>query len=133
MEEFLFLGPKTILQNDLVTTKNTVVLHEDEVDMKYNAPHHFEVYDVHTCGKGSPKLVGKVDFQEGPVKECGINGIANEDAIAMVLARLLCFQKTPYACKENEMAITKLEETLMWLRKRTLGREKKGTVGTSKV
>ena len=31
------------------------------------------------------------------------------------------------------MAITKLEEAMMWLRKRTVGREKKGIIGTHKV
>ena len=31
------------------------------------------------------------------------------------------------------MAITKLEEALMWLRKRTMGRENRGVEGTNKV
>lgn len=33
-------------------------------------------------------------------------------------------------CRENSMAITKLEEALLWLRKRTMGREQRGVEGT---
>lgn len=73
----------------------------------------------------------EIHFQEGPIKECGINGVANEDLIAMVICRLQCFQRSGHACRENEMAIEKLEESLMWLGKRTKGREKRGVEGTS--
>jgi hypothetical protein len=74
-----------------------------------------------------------VNFQEGAIKECGINGVNNEDLILMVIARLQAFQDSPYKCRENAMAITKLEECLMWLRKRTLDREAKGIEGTSEI
>jgi hypothetical protein len=51
----------------------------------------------------------------------------------MVIARLEHFQKSEFQCRENALAITKLEEALLWLRKRTMGREKKGIEGTNKV
>lgn len=123
--------PRTELQHPLATNKYTVIVHES--NMRFNAPHHFEVYDANEETPSDPRVVGVIDFQEGPIKECGVNGIANEDAIVMVLTRLEHFQRSPYACKENEVAIQKLEEALMWLRKRTLGREKRGVEGTNKV
>lgn len=70
-------------------------------------------------------------FQEGPIKENGVNGVCNEDLIAMVICRLEHFQKSEYSCRENAVAITKLEEALLWLRKRTMGREQRGVEGTS--
>lgn len=121
------------LINPLITQKYTEVYREDKADMKYGAPHSFKVCalpDVEHPDRTTP-IVGEVHFQEGPIKECGVNGIANEDALAMVLTRLEHFQRTEFACRENAVAITKLEEALMWLRKRTLGREMRGIEGTS--
>lgn len=117
------------LESDLLTSKYTTVLHEKEFEN--NAPHHFEVYaDI---GQQVPRLVGKVDFQKGPIKEAGVNGVMNEDLLAMVKCRLEHFNQTEFRCRENSMAITKIEEALMWLRKRTTDREQKGIEGTHKI
>lgn len=116
---------KVKLVSGLTTSKYTEVFHEGE--FKFNAPHHFTV--VSTDGI----TVGEVNFQEGPIKENGVNGVANEDLIGMVIKRLECFQGTEYRCRENAVAITKLEESLMWLRKRTQDREARNVEGTSKV
>lgn len=111
------------LKRDLLRTKYTRVLVEE--DFKYNAPHNFEVRRVE-----DDKLVCAIHFQEGPVLECGSNGVGNEDLINMVIERLEHFQRSEYACRENAMAITKLEEALLWLRKRTMAREQRGVEGT---
>lgn len=42
-------------------------------------------------------------------------------------------QDSAYKCRENAIAITKLEEALLWLRKRTMNRERRGVEGTSRV
>jgi len=114
------------LMCDLVTNKHTEVF--EEVDFQFNAPHSFVVKDSHTG-----LVVGDVHFQEGPVKENGVNGVANEDLIGMVIRRLQCFQNSEFTCRENAVAITKLEESLMWLRKRTNGREQRGVEGTRQI
>lgn len=118
------------LQHDLLTSKYTEVYHEDLEEMKYDAPHHFEVAKV-----SSPFTVvlAQINFQKGPIKECGVNGVCNEDLIAMVICRLEHFQTSEFACRENALAITKLEEAMLWLRKRTMGREARGVEGTHKV
>jgi hypothetical protein len=125
------------LEHDLLTSKYTEVWHEEPEEMNYNAPHNFEVLttlsDARKDLSTAPYLLQKIHFQEGPVKECGVNGVMNEDLIAMVITRLEHFQKSEFACRENALAITKLEEALLWLRKRTMGREKKGIEGTHKV
>jgi hypothetical protein len=114
------------LEHDLLTEKYTWVEHEE--DFKHNAPHHFKVW---TNPYGVEDVcVGEIHFQEGPIKEHGVNGVMNEDIIAMVICRLEHFQKSEFACRENEKAIEKLEEALLWLRKRTMGREKRGVEGT---
>ena len=55
----------------------------------------------------------------------------NEDLIAIVIDRMRGFQSGDYACRDNAIALTKLEEALMWLRNRTNGREARGVEGTN--
>ena len=116
------------IKNDLITTKYTEIHCENKDEQKYNAPHHFSVREVETGD-----ILTLVDFQEGPIKEVGVNGVHNEDLIAMVLTRLYSFQESKFACTENEIAIKKLEQALMWLRRRTEGRIIRNVEGTSNV
>ena len=127
------------LEHDLLSDKYTTVFHERYEDMTNGAPHHFEVYtlmkDYNLFGNPGDvdTRVGKVDFQNGPIKEVGVNGVMNEDLIAMVITRLEHFNNTEFMCRENDMAIEKLEEALMWLGKRTAGRAKRNVEGTHTV
>lgn len=109
----------------LLTNKYTRVYHEEEIE--FNAPHHFEVKNT------DGKLLSRIDFQCGPIKESGVNGVSNEDLINMVLVRLKGFQNSEFKCRENAIAITKLEESLLWLRKRTSDREIRNVEGTHTV
>jgi len=74
---------------------------------------------------------GSISFQNGPVKEFGMNGCHQEDLLAIVIDRLESFQSGEYSCRENAIAITKLQEALHWLRHRTNDREDRGVEGTS--
>jgi len=73
-----------------------------------------------------------VHFQEGPIKEAQPNGCFNEDLIAIVIDRLRGFQSGEFACRENALALTKLEEAMHWLNHRTVERQKAGVEGTGK-
>jgi hypothetical protein len=117
------------LNHDLLTTKYTEVYHENPENMKFGAPHHFVVQPT-LLTVGEEYFCQHIDFQEGPIKECGVNGVCDEDLIVMVICRLEHFQKTDFNCRENALAITKLEEALLWLRKRTMARENRGVEGT---
>lgn len=111
------------LNNSLITQKYTKIYEESEYS--YNAPHLFTVNRVE-----DGEELCKIHFQEGPIKEAGVNGVCNEDLIAMVVRRLEGFEDSQFACKENEKAIEKLQEALMWLRKRTMDREARNVEGT---
>ena len=118
------------LKHDLLTSKYTEAFHEDAKQMKFNAPHSFEVWQAGPKDYTEDVPLARIHFQEGPIKECGVNGVCNEDLIAMVIIRLEHFQKSEFACRDNAIAITKLEEAMLWLRKRTMAREKRGVEGT---
>ena len=72
-----------------------------------------------------------IRFQNGPIKENGVNGCQNEDLIIVVIDRLRGAQQGDFACRENALAITKLEEALLWLNYRTNSRVHRGVEGTS--
>lgn len=72
-----------------------------------------------------------IAFQNGPIKEAGVNGISQEALLAIVIDRLRSFQAGQYSCRENAVALTHCETALMWLQKRTRDRMARGVEGTS--
>lgn len=77
----------------------------------------------------SPELLPHF-FQNGPLKETGVNGVSAEALLAIVEHRLTCFQAGPYACRENAIAFTKLQEAMHWLHHRTRERIARNVEGT---
>jgi hypothetical protein len=113
------------LVKNVLTTTNYTEIYKVE-NMEFNAPHGYIIKD-----KDNKKNICSISFQKGPVKEVdSINGIFMEDLISIVIDRLESFQNSEFRCRENAIAITKLEESLMWLRKRTLDRQARGVQGT---
>jgi hypothetical protein len=74
-----------------------------------------------------------LQFQNGPIAEVGVNGITQEVLLAICADRLRAFQAGPYACRENELALTKIEEAQHWLHHRTRARMDRGVEGTHTV
>ena len=84
---------------------------------------------------GYVKGIGiSINWQEGPLgrgadrKEA--NGAFTEGVILAALQRLEFFQLSKFKCRENALAITKLEEALHWLQSRTQRRETQQVEGT---
>ena len=97
-----------------------------------NACHHYRI--VNTDASKDEKLIFNViNFQDGPVKEHGVNGIHNEDLLVIVVDRLEGFQGGIHACRENALALTKIQEALHWLNHRTTTRQQRGVEGTHKI
>ena len=76
-----------------------------------------------------PVQLGCIKFQEGPILESGVNGLAQEDLLAIVIDRLQGFQSGDFACGENGRALEALEMALGWLRQRTADRRTRGVEG----
>lgn len=72
-------------------------------------------------------------FQNGPIKEKGVNGITNENLLAVVIDRLAGFQAGKFRCEQNGIALQKVQEALFWLANRTALREARGVEGTNVV
>ena len=79
---------------------------------------------------GQPAEHATILFQNGPIAEVGVNGVTHEVLLAIVADRLRSFQAGPYSCRENALALTKIEEAQHWLQSRTLARMRRGVEGT---
>jgi hypothetical protein len=80
----------------------------------------------------SGNVLGGANFQNGPIKEFGVNGVTQEVLLATVIDRLRSFQAGPFSCRDNAVALTHCEEALMWLQRRTRDRIKRGVEGQTK-
>lgn len=94
------------------------------------ASHEYRISGVKGPLDHHPIPTIDIRFQNGPLNEVGANGITNEALLAVVIDRLQCFQKGPFACRENALALTKLEESMHWLHHRTRERVARGVEGT---
>lgn len=94
-----------------------------------------------------PTVALHIKFQNGPIQSVeGMNGVTNEALLAVLIDRMRGFQglnpltegglparaPAPFACRENALALTYMEEALMWLQKRTRARLARGVEGTLK-
>lgn len=93
------------------------------------ACHEYEIVSI--SGAGEPDVSCVISFQNGPIQEAGVNGISGEALLTVVIDRLRSFQAGQYSCRENAIALTSLEESLMWLQKRTRDRLARGVEGTN--
>ncbi len=71
-------------------------------------------------------------IQNGPIKENGLNGCQVDDMI-IVATSIIRKLNGEFPCRENSLAITKLEEATMWLEKRTTDRESRGVEGKNEA
>lgn len=108
----------------------TQVIVQDEPNEKSKACHS---YAVVAAENHNSLAFAHVHFQEGPIQESGVNGAHNEDLLMIVIDRLQGFQSSDWNCRENAIALTKIEEALLWLNKRTRDRQSRGVEGTHKI
>lgn len=100
------------------------------------ANHRYEIFGFNTKSNDSDPIKQEpterleILFQNGPINEKGVNGITQEVLLAIVADRLRSFQAGPYACRENALALTKIEEAQHWLQQRTIARMRRGVEGT---
>jgi len=81
---------------------------------------------------GISETVGNIKFQKGPVKQTETNGCFIEDLIVICMDRLEGFQDGDFPCRENALALTKLEDALKVLDERTKDRQERGVEGKFK-
>lgn len=92
----------------------------------------FGAYPIYVISSVNGQADTVLQFQNGTIKDVGINGITNEALLAVVIDRLRDFQTGDYPCRENAIALTNIEHGLLWLQKRTTDRTLRGVEGEHK-
>lgn len=99
--------------------------------------HHQTDISGNPAGGVTEGLGINIEWQNGPLAVDGVrkepNGAFVEGVIAAALDRLEFYQTSKFSCRENSLAITKLQEALHWLQHRTRDREQRGVEGTHAV
>lgn len=111
------------------TTKHTMVMRDST---EFEEARKYEILSSDITAP-SHTVFGSIAFQNGPIKEVGVNGCHIEDLILICVDRLCYFQSTEYSCEENAAAINSLMDAVQHLRSRTAGKEMRGVEGTSEV
>jgi hypothetical protein len=79
------------------------------------------------------KVCQEVSFQNGPIKENGVNGVQIEDLLAICKDRLECFQAGPFSCSENQDALDFIKHAIDILDERTAKRRARGVEGKNEA
>ena len=73
----------------------------------------------------------EIQFQKGPRKETNAShGVLDTDLLEIVRHRLQSFQEGEFATRENAIALTHIEEALLWMNKRVEDRIERNVLGT---
>lgn len=74
----------------------------------------------------------EIKFQNGARKlPDSVHGILDTDLLEIVRHRLQCFQQGDFATRENAIALTHIEEALMWMNRRVEDRIEREVLGTN--
>ncbi len=79
-----------------------------------------------------PVKKASLRFYEMRADGTKIDGVTNEEVISVLVDRLRKLNSR-FPCRQNSIAIRKLEEALMWLEDRTKNRESRGVEGQHKA
>ena len=104
-----------IYTHDYGLTCNAISKTADGTDVE---GHHYQF----------PELGKTLEFQHGTVPEAGINGVTNETLLAVLIHRTRVMN-AKFPSRQNSIAITKMEEALMWFENRTAERKARGVEG----
>ena len=100
------------------------------VDQKGNGGAYHE-YAIISATDNST-VYANIQFQNGARKlSDSIHGILDTDLLEIVRHRLQCFQQGEFATRENAIALTHIEEALLWMNKRVEDRIERGVLGTN--
>ena len=115
------------------TQRFTEVYATDKKNPEFgNANHRYSILQTDVVG-GQKRSYAYISFQNGPIKENGVNGIHNEDLLAIVIDRLEGFQSGDFKCRETAEALKDLNGAMRHLNDRTSARQDRGVEGTSEV
>ena len=106
-----------------------VTIRADKPDAQYGGASH--LYTISIKGaEGEDEYFMSIDFQKGPIKEVGRNGVPDKALLLILQHRLEDFQDSRWACRENASSLEAVGQIIRAQDERTDRRTKAGTEGT---
>jgi len=103
------------------------------VDERGNGDANHEYKIVKECDfveESKNTVIATINFQNGARNEKGsTTGVLDTDLLEIVRHRLQCFQAGPFNSRENAIALTHIEEALMWMNRRVEDRIERNVLG----
>lgn len=118
---------RTLTEHVVNPTVDTLIIAVVDEPGHGGASHHYVV----EAGE-FPNML-HVKFQNGPIKEAGVNGVTHEALLAIVADRLRSFQAGPYHSDDNATALAHINAAQAALQNRTRARMTRGVEGTHAV
>jgi hypothetical protein len=95
------------------------------------ANHLYSICPVHNENCDVTAYVN-IQMQNGARKlPDSIHGVLDTDLLEIIRHRLQCFQQGTFATRENAIALTHIEEALLWMNKRVEDRIERNVLGTN--
>lgn len=95
----------------------------------FKAGHFYELESFEGHNTQYLQFIDKDPVEEGSTElELVRDGTTNEEVLEVLIDRLK-YLNNKFPCRENDIVILKLEESLMWLNKRTADRVKRNVEG----
>ena len=120
----------------MITTHHTAGLDEltDALEIHCDEPDSAAGGGVHlykaVTTTPDVREVGHVQFQHGPRgvagSKAGMTALAH---VSILIHHMQSFQAGPFACRENALVITALEEAKGWMLKRVIDRKLRNVLG----
>lgn len=104
-----------------------------------NASHVYAIYPVsntleYSSNEDKDDAMCLITFQNGARKlPESTHGVLDSDLLEIVRDRLKGFQSGEFATRENAIALTHIEEALLWMNKRVEDRIERNVLGTNNV
>lgn len=96
------------------------------------ACHVYEITGYMPAGNPFPGIT-RIEFQNGPINEAGVNGLTHEALLAILIDRMEGFQAGPYSSPDNQEALDAMRTAQTALQRRTKARMARGVEGTHTV
>ena len=126
-------GERGLINMKLSTIQKREKLNEVyAVDERGNGEAHHS-YDIRWDADNNGYIsTQRIQLQNGARKlSDSTHGVLDTDLLEIVRHRLRCFQKGPFATRENAIALTHVEEALMWMNRRVEDRIERDVLGTN--
>lgn len=104
------------------------LIHTDHNDLNVYTDDSHPGHRYHVSKARS--FFGHVNFQDGPVKEVGVNGLTNEVVLAIMIDRTQELDKL-FPCIENKVALVHLKAALEYFEMRSNARIMQKVDGTN--